>query len=147
MYCKCSIFTIIKRFFVLFFKYGNYTNYLSLPCANYLCIHPFRLYPEQQSSPYFYRKRTWNTRVKLSATVTTVCNIFFLLRCWQSSTRRHNSRVAPTCCVSRQSGRLWVCYSSYSPQKIWTGFCTCPHISVTTTTKPCLVNSSIQNLA
>lgn len=74
MYCKCSIFTTIKLFF---FQYGNYTNYLSLPCANYLCIHPFRLYPEQRSSLYFYRKRTWNTRVKLSATGTTVqhfCN-------------------------------------------------------------------------
>ena len=36
-----------------------------------------------------------------------------------------------TCCVSMRSWCLSACYSSYSPQKIWTSVCRCPHIFVT----------------
>lgn len=48
---------------------------------------------------------------------------------------------ALTCCVSTQSERLLVCYSSYSPQKIWTSICRYLRIFVTEKTKQWLFSS------
>lgn len=84
-----------------------------------------------------YRGHCWLSQGLKKNPLWAKVNLFYILLTWYARIKVE----AFTCCVSTQSERLLVCYSSYSPQKIWTSICRCLHIFVTKKTKQWIFSS------